>query len=123
MTKLGASQPVAWPELSGTLMSGADSVAGQEAAYHYISYTLLNYYIDGVAGDFLDDIHYFFTGSNSNYINYHYFNPINLPLPTPTAPNSYCFAGPADAPYSSPHVLPQMTSTRCGSRSGSKWCT
>lgn len=103
LTKLGAYPPVAWPELSGTLMSGADSVAGQEAAYHHISYTLLtNYYIDGVSGDFLDDIHYFFTGSNSNYINYHYFNPINLQLPAPTAPNSYCFAGPPDAPYSAP---------------------
>ncbi|MBS1849896.1 MAG: Ig-like domain repeat protein [Acidobacteria bacterium] len=108
LTKLGAYPPVAWPELSGNKMNGADSVAGQEAAYHYISYTLItNYYIDGAAGNFLDDIHYFFTGSNSNYINYHYFNPINLPLPAPTSANNYCFAGPPDAPYSSPACFTQ----------------
>lgn len=88
LTKMATQQPVPWPELSGTLLSGATSVAGQEAAYHYASYTLIaQFYIKGATGDFLDDIHYFFTGSNSNFINYHYFDPVNLPWPggaTPT---------------------------------------
>ncbi len=111
LTKLSTLQPVAWPELSGTLLPGASSVAGQEAAYHYASYALLtNHYIKGVAGNYLDDIHYFFTGSNANYINYHYFDPVNLPAPSFSG-GQYCWPGPAEDPYASPVCFTQLDFT------------
>jgi Bacterial Ig-like domain (group 3) len=79
--KIGATQPVEWPELTGSL-TGGSSVAGEIAAYHYLSYQLVTqYYIIGAQGDFRDDIHYYFTGANNTYIDYHSFNPVNLPFP------------------------------------------
>jgi hypothetical protein len=78
---IGTAQPVEWPELTGSL-TGGSSVAGEIAAYHYLSYELVTqYYIIGAQGDFLDDIHYYFTGANNTYIDYHSFNPVNLPFP------------------------------------------
>jgi hypothetical protein len=87
-----ATQPVDWPELSTTqkLTSGkntADSTAGQNAAYYYISYQLINlYYIVGAQGNNIDDIHYYFTGGNNTFLDYHNFDPTNLTFPgaTPT---------------------------------------
>src|SRR5580692_10302106 len=82
-----STQPVEWPELSSTqtLTSGAftaDSTAGQNAAYYYISYQLINnYYIIGAQGDFIDDIHYYFTGGNNTFLDYHTFDPATLPFP------------------------------------------
>lgn len=82
LPKIAAQQPVQWPELSGTLMNGASSVAGQAAAYRYISYALVTqHYIEGAQGSHLDDLHYYFTGSNANYINYHYYDPRALAWP------------------------------------------
>ncbi len=82
MSLVGSQQPVEWPELSGAPLSGASSVAGQVAAYHYLSYQLVTqYYIRGAQGNYLDDIHYYFTGANNTYIDYHTFYPANLPFP------------------------------------------
>ena len=75
-------QPVKWPELSGNLLPGASTVTGQVAAYQYASYQLITqYYIKGAQGDFLDDIHYYFTGSLNTLLDYHTFDPANLPFP------------------------------------------
>jgi hypothetical protein len=82
-----STQPIEWPELSTTqtLTSGAftaDSTGGQNAAYYYISYQLINdHYIIGAQGDFLDDIHYYFTGGNNTFLDYHTFDPATLPFP------------------------------------------
>lgn len=76
-----SQQPVAWPELS-TLLPNASTVQGQVAAYHYISYQLITqYYIKGASGNYLDDIHYYFTGSNNTLIDYHTFDPVNMAFP------------------------------------------
>jgi hypothetical protein len=78
---VGTAQPVEWPELTGSLPGGS-SAAGEMAAYPYLSYELVTkYYIIGAQGDYLDDIHYYFTGANNTYIDYHSFNPVNLPFP------------------------------------------
>ena len=77
-----SQQPVKWPELSGNLLPGASSVAGQVSAYQYASYQLITqYYIKGAQGDFLDDIHYYFTGSLNTLLDYHTFDPVNLTFP------------------------------------------
>ena len=77
-----SQQPVEWPELSGNLLPGASSVAGQVSAYQYASYQLITqYYIKGAEGDFLDDIHYYFTGSLNTLLDYHTFDPANLTFP------------------------------------------
>jgi hypothetical protein len=82
LTKILAQAPVQWPELSGTLLNGAASTAGQAAAYRWISYELITqHYIEGATGSHLDDLHYYFTGSNVNYINYHFFDPRTLAYP------------------------------------------
>jgi hypothetical protein len=87
ITKLSTLQPVPWPSNESKLPD-SDTLSGQQGAYSYISYTLITqYYIKGATGPYLDDIHYFFTGSNSNYINYHYFDAINLPWPGGSSPN------------------------------------
>ena len=79
---VASQQPVEWPELSGVLLPGAGSVAGQVAAYHYLSYQLVTrYYIKGAQGNYLDDIHYYFTGSNNTYIDYHTFDPVSIQFP------------------------------------------
>lgn len=81
LTKLSTLQPVPWPS-NEIQLPVSDTLSGQQGAYSYISYTLITqYYIKGASGPHLDDIHYFFTGSNSNYINYHYFDAANLPWP------------------------------------------
>jgi hypothetical protein len=86
LTKVGSQQPVEWPELSGTLLPNATSVAGQGAAYQYLSYQLVTqHYIIGAQGNYLDDIHFYFTGSNNTYLDYHDFNPVNLPYPDPSS--------------------------------------
>ena len=76
-------QPVTWPALDqSNLLAGADSIAGQINAYRFISYSLLtNKYMVGASGSHLDDLHYFFTGSTATNIDYHYFDPIDLPWP------------------------------------------
>jgi hypothetical protein len=82
MSLVASQQPIEWPELNGTLLPGASSVAGQFAAFNYLSYELVTqYYIRGAQGSHLDDIHYYFAGSNNTYIDYHTFDPINLPFP------------------------------------------
>jgi len=82
LDSIGSQQPVKWPELSGTLLPGASSVSGQVAAYQYASYQLVTeYYIKGAQGDFLDDIHYYFTGSLNTFLSYHTFDPVNLQFP------------------------------------------
>lgn len=79
---VGSQQPQEWPELSGNLLSGASTVSGQVSAYSYASYQLITQdYIQGAQGDFLDDIHYYFTGSLNTYLDYHTFNPMNLQFP------------------------------------------
>jgi hypothetical protein len=82
-TTVALQQPVAWPALDQShLLPGADSIQGQIGAYRFISYSLLtNKYIVGASGSHLDDLHYFFTSSLSTNINYHYFDPIDLPWP------------------------------------------
>ncbi len=82
LSKIVAQQPVQWPELDGTLIDGASSIAGQAAAYRWISYELITqHYIEGASGPHLDDLHYYFTGSSVNYINYHYYDPRTLAYP------------------------------------------
>ncbi len=94
LSKATIQQPVVWPEFGDAPISGADSAAGQTAAYRYISYTLITqHYIKGAAGQHLDDLHYYFTGSNSNYINYHFFDALTLQYPGGTD-TSYCWTDP-----------------------------
>ena len=79
---ISGQQPEKWPELSGNLLPGATVVAGQVSAYNYASYQLITqYYIKGAQGDFLDDIHYYFTGSLNTLLDYHTFDPANLQFP------------------------------------------
>jgi hypothetical protein len=95
MQEVGATEPVEWPELSTTqkLTSGsytADSTDGQNAAYFYISYQLITqHYILGAQGDYVDDIHYYFTGGNNTFLDYHTFDPANLPFPGATPTTCY----------------------------------
>jgi Bacterial Ig-like domain (group 3) len=82
-TTVALQQPVTWPALDqNNLLAGADSITGQINAYRFISYSLLtNQYMVGASGSHLDDLHFFFTGSTATSINYHYFDPINMPWP------------------------------------------
>jgi hypothetical protein len=74
--------PVDWPVMAGKL-PGADSLAGQIDAYRFISISLLRgKYLKEVRGNYQDDLHYFFNGSSNTFIDYHTFDPIDLPLPT-----------------------------------------
>jgi hypothetical protein len=77
-------QPVDWPSNSGTaLLSSASSIAGQQAAYRFISHWLLaNYYMKTIQGPHQDDLHFFFAGSTNTSINYQAMDPVNLLLPT-----------------------------------------
>jgi hypothetical protein len=87
---VASAQPIEWPELSATLLPNASSVDGQVAAYHFLSYQLITqHYVLGAQGNYLDDIHFYFTGSNNTYIDYHTFNPVNVPFP---APSGSCYA-------------------------------
>ena len=99
------TQPVDWPELSATqkltstTSSGttytADTTDGQNAAYYYISYQLVTqYYILGAQGNYLDDIHYYFTGGNNTFLDYHTFDPANLPFPGSSPTGCYQWADP-----------------------------
>lgn len=82
---VASTPPVEWPELSGNLLPNASSVDGQVAAYQYLSYQLITqHYILGAQGDYLDDIHFYFTGSNNTYIDYHTFDPLTVPFPDPS---------------------------------------
>lgn len=75
------STPQDWPELT-TLLPGASTVAGQQAAYLYLSYDLLiNHYMAGVTGGNEDDIHYYFTGGLNTLINYYNYNPTSEQWP------------------------------------------
>jgi hypothetical protein len=79
---ISSQQPVEWPELSGKPLPGASSVSGQVSAYNYASYQLITqYYVKGAQGDYLDDIHYYFTGSLNTLLDYHTFDPFNLQFP------------------------------------------
>ncbi len=90
MDIVNSQQPVEWPELTGNLLPGASTLAGQYASYQYASYQLLTqYYMKGAQGDYLDNIHYYFTGSLNTLLDYHTFDPVNLPFPG--AANS-CYA-------------------------------
>jgi hypothetical protein len=72
--------PTDWPELTTLL---ADSIEGQQAAYAYLSYQLIqNYYIREWGGDHVTDIHYFFTGSLAALLNVNTFDPTNVPPPS-----------------------------------------
>ncbi|SDF40230.1 Ig-like domain-containing protein [Terriglobus roseus] len=94
ISKMSLSQPVSWPALSNTPMPDANSAAGQQAAYRYISYELITQkYIIGATGSHLDDLHYYFTGSNANYLNYHYYDPRQLTFPGGNS-NSYTWTDP-----------------------------
>jgi hypothetical protein len=77
-------QPVVWPSNSATsLLPGASTIAGQQAAYRFISNWLLgSYYLKTIQGPHQDDIHYFFSSSLNTSIDYHTMDPANLPLPT-----------------------------------------
>lgn len=76
-------QPVDWPSNSAAaLLPGATSIAGQQAAYRFISHWLLaNYYMKSIQGPHQDDIHFFFSGSTNTSINYQAMDPANLPTP------------------------------------------
>ncbi len=86
LTEVALQQPVDWPSSSTTtLLPGAFSPGGQVAAYRYLSYVLLNAYIQGIQpSSHLDDIHYFFTGSYNNLIDYHSYNATSVPFPSTT---------------------------------------
>ena len=95
-----ATQPVDWPELSTTvkLTSGAftaDSTGGQNAAYYYIGYQLINnFYIVGAQGNKIDDIHYYFTSGNNTFLDYHYYDPANLTFPGATPTTCFTWTDP-----------------------------
>ena len=110
LSKVTVQQPVDWPEQSATvLMPGATSIAGQSAAYRWISYTLItDHYIQGAIGPHLDDLHYYFTGSNANYINYHYFDPRQLAFPG-QAGQSYTWTDPVTGVTLSPFTQNDFT--------------
>src|SRR5208283_4851131 len=46
--------------------------------------TTYQYYMKGAQGDYLDNIHYYFTGSLNTLLDYHSFDPVNLPFPGET---------------------------------------
>ena len=103
--KVTTTQPVDWPELSttqiltSTTSSGttytADTTDGQNAAYYYISYQLVTqYYILGAQGNYLDDIHYYFTGGNNTFFDYHTFDPANLAFPGSSPTGCYQWTDP-----------------------------
>jgi hypothetical protein len=87
MQEVTSMQPVEWPELSTSTKltvntATADSTAGQNAAYYYIGYQLITqYYIVGAQGNHIDDIHYYFTGGNNTFLDYHTFDPAKLLFP------------------------------------------
>ncbi len=87
MQEVAGLQPVDWPELSTTAKlsvngATADTTAGQNAAYYYIGYQLITqYYILGAQGSHIDDIHYYFTGGNNTFLDYHTFDPAKLTFP------------------------------------------
>lgn len=83
---LNTTQPIQWPELNtAQVIPTADSAAGQNAAYRYISWMLVNYvYISGASGSHRDDLHFYFTGSNNGYIDYHTFSLDSLAFPSRT---------------------------------------
>ena len=100
-----AKQPVDWPELSttqkltSTISSGttytADTTDGQNAAYYYISYQLVTqHYIVGAQGNYLDDIHYYFTGGNNTFLDYHIFDPATLTFPGSSPTDCYLWTDP-----------------------------
>jgi hypothetical protein len=95
-----ATQPADWPELSTTqkLTSGtntADSTTGQNAAYYYISYQLINlHYIIGAQGNNIDDMHYYFTGGSNTFLDYHSYDPINLTFPGTTPATCFQWTDP-----------------------------
>ncbi|MDW5266817.1 MULTISPECIES: Ig-like domain-containing protein [Acidobacteriaceae] len=76
-------QPVEWPSNSATvLLPGATTIAGQQAAFRFISHWLLaGYYMKTIQGPHQDDIHFFFSGSTNTSINYQTMDPANLPSP------------------------------------------
>lgn len=91
LTEVALQQPVDWPSSSTTTLltfygcptCGANTIAGQVAAYRYLSFTLLSIYIQGIQNFHLDDIHYFFTGSYNTSINYHSYDINNIQWPDP----------------------------------------
>ncbi len=102
-----AQPPVEWPEFVGSPLLGynnvaADSLAGQEDAYRYLSWYLLNtwyvrgQYQDGVLQEGVSekpekyDMHYFYTGSLNTLIDYHTFDPLNAAYPTNAPKNCGC---------------------------------
>jgi hypothetical protein len=95
-----STQPVEWPELSNTqkLTSGsftADSTAGQNAAYYYISNQLISeHYIIGAQGDFIDDIHFYYTGGNNTFLDYHTYDPVTLTFPGSSPTDCFQWADP-----------------------------
>jgi hypothetical protein len=103
VTEVALQQPVDWPSSSTTtLLPGGYTLYGQVSAYKYLSYVLLNTYIQGIQqNSHLDDIHYFFTGSYNNLIDYHSYNATSASFPsttsaypcdsvTPTGPTLQC---------------------------------
>jgi Bacterial Ig-like domain (group 3) len=95
LTEASMSQPVDWPSTSQKtlLTSGpftASSIAGQIAAYRYLSYVLLTkIYMPGSTGSHLDDLHYFFTGSNNTFINFQAYDPSQILWPDYSASGPY----------------------------------
>ncbi len=88
MSVINAQPRVKWPEFTTPILPGASSLQGQENAYAYLSWYLLNaYYVPGQAGQpgvsapYAYDIHYFFTGSLNTYIDIHTFDPSNAVWP------------------------------------------
>lgn len=94
MEYIVSQPPLDWPELSAPLSPAVSSLAAQQAAYHYLSYTLVTgYYISFAQRNYLDDIHYYFTGSNVTSLDYHYMNPVNIPFLGPQG-GSYTWTDP-----------------------------
>src|SRR5208283_3154094 len=88
MDVITAQPPQEWPEFTSPILSGAASLQGQEDAYAYLSWYLLNaYYVPGQAGQpgvsapYAYDLHYFFTGSLNTFIDIHTFDPLNAVWP------------------------------------------
>ncbi len=88
MDLVNAQPPAKWPEFTTPVLPGASSLQGQENAYAYLSWYLLNdYYVPGQAGQpgvsapYAYDIHYFFTGSLNTSIDIHTFDPLNAVWP------------------------------------------
>ena len=88
MDVITAQPPQEWPEFTSPILFGAASLQGQEDAYAYLSWYLLNaYYVPGQAGQpgvsapYAYDLHYFFTGSLNTFIDIHTFDPLNAVWP------------------------------------------